>query len=66
MNPFRFCNAFSTLAITNAHSQSLFSQFASSKFDMSAADITRIFKIAPSLQRLQTLEKVEQFVHMLD
>ncbi|XP_057852664.1 uncharacterized protein LOC131062937 [Cryptomeria japonica] len=65
LNPFHFCNAFSTLAITNAHSQSLFSQFASSKFNMSAADITRIFKIVPSLQRLQTLEKVEQFVHML-
>ncbi|GLJ32307.1 hypothetical protein SUGI_0650220 [Cryptomeria japonica] len=66
MNPFHFRNVFSTLAITNAHSQSLFSQFVSSKFNMFTADITRIFKINPSLQRLQTLEKVEQFVHMLD
>ncbi|GLJ48078.1 hypothetical protein SUGI_1015130 [Cryptomeria japonica] len=60
--PFHFHNAYST----HAYSQNLFSHFAFTKFNMSAADIARMFKWAPSLQRLQTLDKVEQFVDMLN
>ncbi|XP_057822476.2 uncharacterized protein LOC131034886 isoform X2 [Cryptomeria japonica] len=64
--PFHFRNAYSTLTSTHAYSQNLFSHFASTKFNMSAADITRMFKRNPSLQSLQTLDKVEQFVDMLN
>ncbi|GLJ48070.1 hypothetical protein SUGI_1014980 [Cryptomeria japonica] len=64
--PFHFRNAYSTLINTHSYSQNLFSHFASTKFNMSAADITRMFKRNRSLQRLQTLDKVEQFVDMLN
>ncbi|GLJ48073.1 hypothetical protein SUGI_1015040 [Cryptomeria japonica] len=64
--PFHFRNAYSTLINTHSYSQNLFSHFASTKFNMSAADITRMFKRNPSLQSLQTLDKVEQFVDMLN
>ncbi|XP_057823374.1 transcription termination factor MTERF5, chloroplastic [Cryptomeria japonica] len=59
IHPFHFRNVFST----EAQSQTLFSHFASSKLNMSEADITRIFKLAPKLQNLQTLNNVEQYVH---
>ncbi|GLJ48072.1 hypothetical protein SUGI_1015010 [Cryptomeria japonica] len=64
--PFHFRNAYSTLINTHAYSQNLFSHFASTKFNISAAHITRMFKLNPQLQRLQTLDKVEQFVDMLN
>ncbi|GLJ48067.1 hypothetical protein SUGI_1014910 [Cryptomeria japonica] len=60
--PLHFRNAYST----HSHSQNLFSHFASTRFNMSAAHITQMFKRAPYLQRLQTLDKVEQFVDMLN
>ncbi|GLJ48069.1 hypothetical protein SUGI_1014940 [Cryptomeria japonica] len=60
--PFHFRNAYST----HAYSQNLFSHFASTRLNMSSVDITRMFKRAPFLQRLQTLDKVEQFVDMLN
>ncbi|GLJ32390.1 hypothetical protein SUGI_0651840 [Cryptomeria japonica] len=61
VQPFHFRNVFST----EAHSQNLFSQFASSKLNLSEADITRMLKRVPQLQKLRTLHKVEQFVNML-
>ncbi|XP_057822478.2 transcription termination factor MTERF2, chloroplastic [Cryptomeria japonica] len=64
--PFHFRNAYSTLTSTHAYSQNLFSHFASTKFNISAAHIARMFKWAPHLQRLQTLDKVEQFIDMLN
>ncbi|XP_057852666.2 uncharacterized protein LOC131062939 [Cryptomeria japonica] len=64
-HPFHSRTSWSSLAITNAHTQSLFSHFASNKLNMSEADITQIFRRAPRLQNLRTLDSVEQFIHYL-
>ncbi|XP_057852671.1 uncharacterized protein LOC131062943 [Cryptomeria japonica] len=63
--PFHSRTSLSSLAITNAHTQSLFSHFASNKLNMSEADITRIFRLVPHLQNLRTLHSVEQCIHYL-
>ncbi|GLJ32631.1 hypothetical protein SUGI_0656470 [Cryptomeria japonica] len=60
-HPFHFRNVFST----EAHSQTLFSQFASTKLELSAADITRILKWQPQLQNLRNLHNVEKVIHSL-
>ncbi|GLJ40662.1 hypothetical protein SUGI_0839590 [Cryptomeria japonica] len=61
LNPSLYGNVFST----QAHLQDLFSHFASSKINMSEADITRMFRLAPQLQKLHTLHNVEGFLHLL-
>ena len=59
INLFHLRNAFSA----EARSQTLFSQFPSSKLNMSEVDITRMLKSAPQLQKLRDLNQVEQFFH---
>ncbi|XP_057840966.2 transcription termination factor MTERF4, chloroplastic [Cryptomeria japonica] len=59
IHTFHFRNVFTS----EAHSQTLFSQFASTKLKPSEAEITRIFKSQSHLQKLQTPHKVEQFIH---
>ncbi|XP_057832872.2 transcription termination factor MTERF9, chloroplastic [Cryptomeria japonica] len=58
---FHFRNAFST----EAHSQTLFLQFASTKLELSAADISWILKRRPQLQNLRNLHNVEKVIHSL-
>ncbi|GLJ50855.1 hypothetical protein SUGI_1083330 [Cryptomeria japonica] len=66
LHPFHFGIVFSAPVNENAHLQSLFADFASTKFNMSAADITQILETFPVLGRLKTLQNVEQFIHMLN
>ncbi|KAH9323377.1 hypothetical protein KI387_018016 [Taxus chinensis] len=70
LSTFPFPKNFSTLASINVnsttvYSNNLFTEFASSKFNISSQEVARIFKYVPSLERLQNLENVEQLVHML-
>ncbi|GLJ32645.1 hypothetical protein SUGI_0656840 [Cryptomeria japonica] len=62
--------ALSTLAEKNGsvihHLENPFAQFASTKFNISSVELARMFKWAPTLQRLQTLDKVEEFVGVLE
>ncbi|GLJ32350.1 hypothetical protein SUGI_0651080 [Cryptomeria japonica] len=66
---FRF--NFSTLSVgnasnSNAPSQNLFLHFVTTRFNISSADAAKMLKTRPSLERLKTLYKVEQFVNMLN
>ncbi|GLJ32628.1 hypothetical protein SUGI_0656350 [Cryptomeria japonica] len=51
--------------LINGRLQNPFAHFAASEFNLSSTDISKMFKIAPSLERLENLENVEQFVDML-
>ncbi|GLJ32349.1 hypothetical protein SUGI_0651060 [Cryptomeria japonica] len=51
---------------SNAPSQNLFLHFVTNRFNISSADAAKMLKTRPSLERLKTLYKVEQFMNMLN
>ncbi|GLJ32383.1 hypothetical protein SUGI_0651710 [Cryptomeria japonica] len=59
IHSFHFRNVFST----ESHSQTLFSQFASSKLNLSEVDITRMLKLTPNVQKLRTFNNAEEVIH---
>ncbi|GLJ32363.1 hypothetical protein SUGI_0651270 [Cryptomeria japonica] len=58
---FNFSNlAENNVSNSNAPSQNLFLHFVTTRFNMSSADTVKFLKKEPSLERLKTLDKVEQ------
>ncbi|GLJ32345.1 hypothetical protein SUGI_0650950 [Cryptomeria japonica] len=50
---------------SNAPSENLFVHFVTARFNIPSADTAKMLKFVPSLGRLKTLDKVEQFVYRL-